>query len=265
MKIFFLSLGLLWSSGLFAQELFVATEPASNMARHSVGIRLANEGMLRSDIQTRTNLEVMVGASKSLMLHANAYLSDFYQKHQKFDGYGFYGKYRFLSIDSVQRHFRGAVFAKYAKSKNPLMNDEISLEGDNSGWQTGVVFTQLLHKLALSATASYTKAYKNDSYIFLPGQDDKTLGYSLSSGYLIFPKVYTDYKQTNMNVYLEFLGKYNPQSGKNLMDVAPAVQFIFNSKFRVDVSQRFQLWGDMSRTTRNMYLLRLEYNLFNVF
>ncbi|MDF3077091.1 MAG: hypothetical protein K0S09_980 [Sphingobacteriaceae bacterium] len=265
MKIVFLSLGLLWSSGLFAQELFVATEPASNMARHSVGIRLANEGMLRRDVQTRTNLEVMVGASKSLMLHANAYASDFYQKQQRLEGYGFYGKYRFLSVDSVQKHFRGAVFGRYASSSNPLLNDEISLEGDNTGWQAGVVFTQLLHRLALSATASYTKAYKNNGYSFLPGQDDQTLGYSLSSGYLISPKIYTDYKQTNMNIYLELLGKYNPQSGKNLMDAAPAIQFIFNSKFRVDVSQRFQLWGDMSRTTKNMYLVRLEYNLFNVF
>lgn len=235
------------------------------MPRHSIGIRLANEGMLVKDARTRTNLEVMVGANKYLMLHANAYMSDFYRKGQHFEGYAFYAKYRFLSIDSIQRHFRGAAYLRYADVKNPLINDEISLEGDNSGAQAGLVFTQLLHKLALSGSLNYTHAFNNRSFSLMTGQDRRSIGYSLSSGYLIFPKTYTDYKQTNMNVYLELLGKYNPQSGKNMMDAAPAIQFIFNSKTRVDISQRFQLWGDMSRTAKNMYLVRLEYNLFNVF
>ncbi|HCN83729.1 MAG TPA: hypothetical protein DIT07_08915 [Sphingobacteriaceae bacterium] len=73
------------------------------------------------------------------------------------------------------------------------------------------------------------------------------------------------YKQTNVNLYLEFLGKSNPGKAENLMDLAPAVQFIFNSKLRVDLSQRIQLWGNMDRSTKNMYLIRAEYNLFNVF
>lgn len=260
-----MSLGLLCGSGLLAQELYVATEPASNMPRHSIGIRLANEGMLNSDIQTRTNLEVMIGANKNLMLHGNLYASDFYQKTQKFEGYGLYAKYRFLSIDSIQRHLRGAAYVRYSDVRNPLVNDEISLEGDNSGLQGGLVFTQLLHKLALSASVNYTKAYNNRGSSLMPGYDNQTISYSLSSGYLLFPKTYTDYKQVNMNVYMEFLGKNNPQSGKRMMDAAPALQFIFNSKFRVDISRRFQLWGNMRRTAKNMYLVRLEYNLFNVF
>lgn len=267
MKFYFILTGaLLCLLDLHAQELYVATEPASNMARHSIGLRIMNEGTLKPDLKNRTNLEVMFGANKNLMLHANVYASDFYQKEQRFEGYSFYAKYRFLSIDSIQRHFRGAFFTRYSSIKNPLLNDEINLEGDNTGIQAGLVFTQLLHKLALSGSVSYTKAFDNIcSYALAPGQADKSIGYTFSSGYLIAPKTYTDYKQTNVNLYVEFLGKTNPGKGKNLMDLAPAIQFIFNSKLRVDISQRTQLWGNMDRSTKNMYLLRAEYNLFNVF
>lgn len=257
--------GLFWPAFAQAQELYVATEPASNMAKNSVGLRLTTEGMLRSDLQTRFIPEMMAGVSKNLMLHGNLFISDVYQKQQRLEGWGAYAKYRFFSIDSVQRHFRAAVFGRYASVKNPLVNDEISLEGDNSGLQGGLVVTQLLHKLALSASANYTKAFDNrGGYAFLPGQADESIGYSFSAGYLLFPKVYEDYSQPNLNLYIEFLGKSNPGTSQNLMDAAPALQLILNSRFRIDVSQRFQLWGNMQRTTQNMYVVRAEWNLFNV-
>lgn len=253
-------------SSLQAQELFVSTEPASNMARHSIGFRLTNEGMLNSNFKSRTIPEVMFGLNKNLMVHANAYVSDFYQKNPKLEGWGAYAKFRFLSIDSVQRHFRAAAFARYSHVNNPVMNNEINLEGDNSGLQGGLVFTQLLHKLALSGGLSYTRALDNGGgHKLLPSQADQAVGYTFSAGYLIYPKAYTDYSQPNVNLYLEFLGKSNPGQSRNLMEVAPAVQVILNSKFRIDLSQRVQLWGNMSRTGKNMYLLRMEYNLFNAF
>jgi hypothetical protein len=264
--LFFLAGALLCSVKLNAQELYVATEPASNMARHSVGLRIMNEGMFYPDFKNRTNAEVMFGANKNLMLHASAYISDFYQDAQHFEGFSFYGKYKFLNIDHIQKHFRAASFIRYSAIKNPLVNDEINLEGDNTGMQAGLVVTQLLHKLALSASVSYSKAFDNgNTYPLVPGQADKSIGYTFSSGYLLLPKTYTDYKQTNLNFYLEFLGKSNPETDQNLMDIAPAIQFIFNSKLRVDLSQRTQLWGNMDRATKNMYLIRAEYNLFNVF
>ncbi|MGB4775172.1 MAG: hypothetical protein WBP45_08370 [Daejeonella sp.] len=264
--IFLLFIILAFSSFANAQELYVSTEPASNMPKNSVGLRLTNEGMFNTSVQTRFIPEIMVGVSKDLMLHANIFISDFYQDKQKFEGYGFYGKYRFLSIDTIHQHFRGAAYARYAHVKNPLINDEISLEGDNSGLQGGIVFTQLLHKLALSASLNYTKATNNGGgYKLLPNQAKDALGYTFSTGYLIYPKTYTSYNQPNLNFYIEFLGKSNISKSQNFMDIAPALQLILNSKIRIDISQRLQLYGNMNRTTKNMYLLRFEYNLFNVF
>jgi hypothetical protein len=70
----------------------------------------------------------------------------------------------------------------------------------------------------------------------------ESLGYTLSSGLLVYPKSYRSYKQTNVNVYLEFLGKSNLGKKEHVLDAAPALQFIINSNFRIDVSQRVQLW-----------------------
>jgi hypothetical protein len=250
----------------FSQELYVNTEPASNMATHSIGIRLENQGYFNPVYKNRTSLEVMYGASKNLMVHGSLYESDYYHTDQHFEGGSVYAKYRFLSIDSVQKHFRGAVFAKVADINNPLVNQEIGLEGDNSGFQTGVVFTQLLHKLALSASTSYLHAFDNSGGYKLPVTNARDeVGYTLSAGYLLLPKSYENYNQVNLNVYAELLGKTNPGYGQSYLDMAPAVQLIFNSVFRVDFSYRTPLYNNMVRTSQNTYLVRLEYNLFNVF
>src|SRR6187402_1985918 len=153
---------------VFAQELYVNTEPASNMATHSVGVRVENQGYFNPVYKNRSTLEIMYGASKSLMVHGSIYQSDYYQNHQHFEGGSAYAKYRFLSVDSVQSHFRGAVFVKASSINNSLYNQEISLEGDNSGLQSGVVFTKLAHKLAVSGSASYLHAFDNGGGNKLP-------------------------------------------------------------------------------------------------
>jgi hypothetical protein len=264
---------LLWAFGLiafacpaFAQELYVNTEPASNMATHSVGIRLEDQGYFNPVYKERTTLEIMYGASKNLMVHGALYESDYYENGQHFEGGSLYAKYRFLSIDSVQRHFRGSFFVKAASINNPLVNQEISLEGDNTGVQSGFVFTQLLHKLALSASTSYLHAYDNRGGFDLPIENARdAVGYTLSAGYLLLPKSYDNYNQVNVNVYMELLGKANPGYGQSYLDAAPAVQLIFNSIFRVDFSYRTPIYNDMVRTSKNTYLVRLEYNIFNAF
>jgi hypothetical protein len=63
---------------------------------------------------------------------------------------------------------------------------------------------------------------------------------------------------------VELLGKTNPGKGQSYLDAAPAVQFIFNSVCRLELSYRTPLYNDMVRNSKNMYLLRLEYNFFNL-
>jgi hypothetical protein len=53
-------------------------------------------------------------------------------------------KYRFLSNDGMFSHFRMAAFIEGSLSRNKEMYDELSLEGDQSGIQAGLIATQLV-------------------------------------------------------------------------------------------------------------------------
>jgi hypothetical protein len=248
-----------------AQELYVFTEPASNMPSKSIGVRLTNEGFLSSDFKSRSVGEVMIGFNKNLMFHAQGFLSDM-DGNYRLEGGSFYAKYRFLSTDDTHSHFRGSAYGRISTSKRPTYTEDINLEGDNSGWQGGFIFTQLIHKLALSATVGYSQAFENKSKQLagMP-EPDKMLNYSLSSGYLVLPFVYKNYNQPNFNLYFEVLGKTNPDNGNSYLDLAPAVQLILNSRTRIDLGYRFQATGNVqNRYLKNMYLARVEFNFFNV-
>jgi hypothetical protein len=268
MKIFFLAtvvflLGICLRG--HAQELYVFSEPASNMAAKSVGIRLTNEGIFNAGAMNRTIPELMISFNKKLMVHAQGFFSDM-DGGYRLEGASAYAKYRFLSIDEAQKHLRIAAFGRLSTSKRPVYSEDINLEGDNSGAQAGIVVTQLLHKLALSGTLSYAKAFDvQDHQINGMAQPDQLIGYSLSSGYLVLPVVYKNYNQPNFNVYFEMLGKTNPATGKSYLDLAPAIQVIINSRTRIDLGYRFEVAGGIAdRYNKNMYLLRAEFNFFNI-
>ena len=254
------------STPIFAQELFVNTEPASNMATGAIGFRLTNT-LLPSVQKTalRISPEVMFGLSRQLMFHMNVYGSNAYQPGFKFEGLSIYGKLRVLALDQAQAHFRVAIYGRASLSNNPINFHEINLQGENSGALGGIVITQLIHKLALSASTDLSYARNNIGHPFPPGRHHDQLGYTLSAGYLLLPRTYTDYKQTNVNIYVELLGKNGSEGEENFIDIAPAVQFIINSKMRIDLAYQHQLSGNMSRLSTQSYLLRLEYNIFNAF
>ena len=260
-----------------AQELYVFTEPASNMPAKSIGVRLTNEGMFEPTFTNRTLAEVMVGLNKNFMFHLQGFVSDMDGKY-RVEGGSIYAKYRFLSIDEAQSHLRAAAYARVSTSNRRFPSEDINLEGDNSGWQGGIVVTQLIHKLALSATLGYTNAFNTSKVLRYSSltsgpqgisinpitEPREMLNYSLSSGYLLLPFVYKNYNQPNFNLYVELLGKTNPANGNSYFDIAPAVQMILNSRTRIDLGYRFQAAGNMpNRYLKNMYLARVEFNFFN--
>ena len=48
---------------------------------------------------------------------------------------------------------------------------------------------------------------------------------------------------------------------KSFLDIAPSVQFIFNSQARVDIGYRRQLYSTMTRTAPNGIVFKFEYLL----
>jgi len=267
---------LLFSLKVYSQELYPLTEPASNMAAKSIGIRLNYEFMpsatsphnltyANSSTMFRTSVEAMIGINKKWMAHAIIFSSNMHQQNFKFEGGGFYLKYRLFSIDNIKSHFRIALYGKGALVANKIHVNEINLGGDNSGLGTGIILTQLLHKTALSATFGYIKGLENINADILENINTDVLNYSLSIGQLLLPLNYVNYNQPNFNLYCEFLGKINTNNKENYLDIAPALQCILNSVFRIDLVYKYQLYGNMTRLNTRTISLRLEYNFFNAY
>jgi hypothetical protein len=283
-----------------SQELYVFTEPASNMAAKSIGARIGYK-QFKMEHNNKYNVyrldpELMIGISKNLMVHINGYASNMFQSKLRVEGGSFYTKYRFFSKDDIHSHFRLAAFGKVAVIDNPTVltytephafddgnggtvihdltnykvNNEIDIDGGNSGISGGLIATKLINRLAVSSSVSYLyrlNNVKNKRETIVPW---KAVNYTLSAGYLLYPKEYTSYKQTNINLYAEFLGNSflgnrSWNKGKYFIDAAPALQFIINSIARVDIGYRTQLTGNTERMANSSFLVRVEYNFLNVF
>jgi hypothetical protein len=266
-KQYFIGLLLLFNTGLHAQELFVLTEPASNMAAKSLGIRAMNSFMNELDgsgINYHLMPEIMWGINNKWMLHAQGFLSN-RNNRLVTEGGSLYAKYRFLSIDDVHSHFRMATYGRLSINNSDIHQDEIETMGHNSGYELGLIATQLLHKVAISASASYEKAMDNGSaYKFPSTQSNNAINYTLSVGKLMLPKEYTSYNQTNVNLMVEMLGQ-SLSNGKSFLDIAPSVQLIIQSQARIDFGYRYQLHSNMHRTAPNGFIVKFEYNLFSIF
>lgn len=254
-----------------SQELYPYTEPASNMPAGSVSLKSASmfHGDIHSDKTVQRHLlDAMFGINKKWMVHIGTNFSNMHQQKFIWEGARLYAKYRFFSNDEVHKHFRMAVFAGGAYSRNHLDHNEINLMmGEQSGAQAGLIATQLWNRFAVSATGSWNEVLNKERW-------DKThqgihavtsFNYSLSAGYLLLPFEYNDYNQTNINLYAELLGSRNVNflREKYYVDLAPSVQAIFNSTAKLNLGYRFQLSSDIYRLTKNSWMISFEYIFLN--
>lgn len=262
--------GLLISGKLMAQELYVYSDPASNVPARSVSLKLTQHIVgsdnIYSRFSTRLMPQVYAGFSKKLMGAAGVTFANMHTPGFRYESFNVYTKYRFLSIDDLHRHFRMAVFADASVTRVPFHYDEISLMGDKSGVEFGLIATQLWHKLAVSATLSQTQvldASRKSKTLYIPARSYQSFNYILSAGYLVLPKEYTDYRQTNLNIYLEILGQRTLDQKKYYLDIAPAIQLILNSNTKINLGHRFQAGSNMDRMANNSWQLSVERTFLN--
>jgi hypothetical protein len=267
MKILFLALTFVFANMAKGQELFVMTEPSSNMPAGAIGARVMNSFMAENDGALNYHImpEIMWGASPKLMFHLQSYHSNRKTGGLKTEGGSVYAKYRFYSQDDLHKHFRMAFYGRYSKNNADIHQEEIETMGHNTGYELGFIATKLVNKVAISSTFSFEKALDNlPNYKFPTLQSNNSSNYTLSVGKLMYPKVYKGLKQTNINVMCEFLGQALNQNGKSYLDIVPSVQFIIHSQARVDVAYRKELYSTMNRTASNGVILKMEYLFFNV-
>ncbi len=272
MKKFLIITILLFGLAAAGQELYVFSEPASNMPARSLSAKLSanylngREGAGKRLMQRYTP-ELMLGIDKRWMVHIGASFADMHTNNFRWESIYVYGKYRFLSWDELHSHFRMAVFADAAYTRSPFHFDEVSLQGDKPGVQLGLIATQLWGKFALSGTVSHTQVLHKDrgnkSVVYVPSRIYQAMNYSLSGGYLVLPFNYTDYRQTNLNVYTELLAQQSLDRKAAYIDLAPAIQLIFNSNAKLNIGYRFQVAGDMQRMSKNSWLIAFERTFLN--
>lgn len=256
----------LFNKGI-GQELFLLTDPASNVPANSLSVNVL-QSLFKEKFKTgniyQLTPEATYGLNRNLMFRASAFVSN-RDKDLVTEGASFYSKYRFYSSDDLNSHFRMAVFGRYSFNNSEIQQEEIEIMGNNSGFETGIVATTLIKKLAISSTISFEKAFDNKSkYPFPDNLGDNATNYTLSFGQLMYPKTYTSFKQTNINLMLEFVGQTINENGRSYLDVAPVIQFIFNSQARLDLSYRHELMSSMTRSAPNGVYLNLYYTFFNL-
>ncbi len=262
--------GFLVSLHSHSQELYVFTEPASNMPARSLSIKLGALYVTRDNTFGRTAQRYaptfMLGLNKNFMLHLGTTFSNIHTRSFKYESASVYLKYRFLSNDDIHKHFRLAAFLDASATSAPFQYDEISLMGDKSGIEAGLIATQLINRVAVSSTISHTQVLdrsRKDKDAYIPPRNYQSINYSLSAGYLFLPKEYTDYNQTNLNLYVELLGQQILDRPLHYLDIAWAFQFIFKSKFKINLGYRVQLLNNMSRMNGTSWLLSFEYTILN--
>lgn len=276
-----------------AQELFPLSEPASTLPKNTVGIRMFSETYKEvKQWRNMSYLRMMYGLTPRLSVYLSAIASNHHGEKMplefpfhntpergkfypyKLNGGHIYAKYRFISIDGANKHFRIAAFAEAAYVKTTHHETEPDLDGgDNSGAGFGLIATALKKNLAASLTAGAVIPFKYSGYApdpikTLPDipvrvQYGNALEYQLSIGYRLLPFQYKNYRQGNLNLYLNLSGKafgaarvdmfygqpneyylHNEQYPPALqagwfVDISPGIQYIIQSNLRVDFSVTF--------------------------
>lgn len=271
MRIYFLLISFFVISKGNTQELYPYAEPASNMPSKSIAVKLGTmygKGVHRSNVLHRYNPEVMFGLNKNWMVHASLGFSNMHENYFYYESARIYAKYRFLSIDEVHKHFRMAAFVSATYSRNHLDHNEINLQyADQSGVQAGIIATQLWHKFAISGTAGISEVIDEVRRQKISPQPFafRSFNYSVSAGYLVFPRSYIDYEQVNVNLYAELIGGRNinwPQE-KYYVDLMPSVQLIFNSTSKLNIGYRFELSSDIYRLMKKSFMISYEQIFLN--
>lgn len=304
------------NSASSAQELYPLSEPASTMPKNTLGVRLFTEAYQEvGRVRTMSGLRVMYGVSSKLSVYGTAIFSNHHGKKfpedmpfhntpergakypYKLNGGHLYAKYRFVSKDKKNAHFRMAAYAEGTYVKTTHHESEANLaQGDTKGVGGGIITTYLYKKFAASLTIGIIQPFGStemspDVVVGLPDipirvRYGTTVPYQLSFGYLLLPKKYNNYKQTNLNLYLELTGKtfgdanldlyYGTNEAYSLgkgrypeallkgyyLDVSPGIQAIINSNLRIDFSVTFPWLGKSWAKLYPVYTLGIQYYIY---
>ena len=282
MRIFFILFLLIHTYILPAQELYINSEPASLIPKGTKVVRLTNSNIFLDGSNIMGSIgnafivtpSLSYGISKKIMLSGSIQFANKpYEQDMTpnfgLNGFKIYSKQRILSTDKQKYHTRLSSFIKYSYHEDKFMKDNIDIDLQDTGFELGLIGTQLINKLAISITTAITRISNIDEK-FTQGSTVKwqttnlnTFKNSISAGYLLFPRKYNSYKQTNFNLYVEYLTNtilnenFPVRYNKFRSTFAPGIQFIIMSRSRLDFSYKIRK-GDMPEE----FLVKLTYIIY---
>ena len=265
-----------------AQELYINTEPASLIPKGTKVVRLNHHSIFLNGTNIMGGIgnaiimspSISYGLSKKIMVSGSFQFSNKPYEQDMMPNFGFsgfklYSKQRILTTDKQKYHTRLSSFIKYSYHDNKFMKDNLDIELQDTGFEFGIIGTQLINKLAISVTSAVTRIsnidekYTSGSTVKWQKINLNTIQNSISAGYLLFPRKYKSYKQTNFNLYLEYLT--NTILTRNFPDryhkfsstLAPGIQFIIMSRSRLDFSYKIR-----SGAMPDEFLMKLTYIIY---
>ena len=282
MRIFFILLLFICSYKTSAQELYINSEPASLIPKGTKVVRLTNSNIFLDGSNIMGSIgnafivtpSLSYGLSKKIMLSGSIQFANKPYEQDMMPNFGLngiklYSKQRILTTDKQKYHTRLSSFIKYSYHEDKFMKDILDLELQDTGFELGLIGTQLINKLAISITSGFTRISNIDEK-FTQGSTVKwqktnlnTFKNSISAGYLLFPRKYKSYRQTNFNLYVEYLTntilnkEFPVRYNKFRSTFAPGIQFILLSRSRLDFSYKIRK-GDMPEE----FLVKLTYIIY---
>ena len=282
MRIFFILFLFICSYKTSAQELYINTEPASLIPKGTKVVRLTNSNIFLDGSNIMGSIgnafivtpSLSYGLSKKIMLSGSIQFANKPYEQDMMPNFGLngiklYSKQRILTTDKPKYHTRLSSFIQYSYHEDKFMKDNLDLGLQDTGFELGLIGTQLINKLAISITSGITRISNIDEK-FTQGSTVKwqktnlnTFKNSISAGYLLFPRKYKSYRQTNFNLYVEYLTntilnkEFPVRYSKFSSTFAPGIQFILLSRSRLDFSYKIRK-GDMPEE----FLVKLTYIIY---
>jgi len=231
-----------------AQELFVISEPASIMPTRSVMIKQSYQQLGGKMNSSLYNTQLEFSFKKNWMMHIGT----------NFTASEIYLQNRLYSLDDIHSHTRLAFFLKAINSPFQPNTDAIMIDGQEKLWNAGFIATRLDYKWASSFSAGCLHRLTANSKYAKNG-----IEYIWSNGWLLYPKNYINYKQTNINFYVECIGQQLINDKTHYLDIAPAVQFIFNSQAKFNLGYKWPITDNSNRLNNKSLYISFDYLFFN--
>jgi hypothetical protein len=261
MKYFILIVCFVLKSYVNAQELYPTYQAASSLSKNVLNFKLSYRyfeeltskrpkhwmsAQFLYGLTSKLTLLTEVGASNHHYQNFGNDLTFYFFNHHltsyqaatfKLEGIRLYAKYRLISMDAYQKHFRVACFMEGAYSFVAHDEAEPILNTDNTGIGGGFITTYLNKKFSISFNTGTILpfAYKqnNQNYLFKSG---RAFYVTSSIGYRLFPLSYKSYEDINVNLYFETMYKIHDEAiikenGNqwNIYDIQKEDVFIYNS------------------------------------